>query len=1047
MRQIIKWSLSARVLIVVIAAALIFFGTRQLEDTKVDTLPEFEPPIVEVQTEALGLSAAEVEQLITVPLEADLLAGVAWLDVIRSESVPGLSSVTLIFEPGTDVFRARQMVQERMTQAHALPNVSKPPTMLQPTSSTSRVMMVALTSEELSLIDMSVLARWTIKPRLLGVEGVANVSIYGNREQQLQVQVDPQRLKEHGVTLDEVLATTGNSLWVSPLTFLEASTPGTGGFVETPNQRLGVQHVQPLSTPEELAQVPIEDHPNVRLSDVASIVTDHQPLIGDAVLKDGKPGLLLVVEKFPGTSTPEVTADVEDALDSLRPGLADTQIDSTVYRPATSIEDSIDELTIAAGVGLALIAIVFLAFFFGWRAALVSAISIPISMIVAALVLQVTGNSFNIIVLAGLVMALVVVVDEAILDIDNLMRRKRENQAEGITESGESSIVAAALQMRAPMMTAMLIILLSVLPLFFLNGIADEFYPRLALAYGLAVGAAMLVSLTLTPALASFLLANAPARGDSPLVARLKRTYSMALSRFIQTRGAALVAAALVAAIGLVALTGLSEHSVLPDLKQRELLIRYDGAPGTSEGEMSRVVSAATQELQAIPGVETVGAHVGRAITSDEVVDVQTGEIWVTVRSGADYDSTANAIQDVVDGYPGLSRSVGSYANERVDADLGGSGRDVTARVYGENMSILHEKADEVVAAISAVDGVTDPRIEAPAEGPALEIEVDLEAAQRYGVRPGDVRRTAATLLAGLGVGNLFEEQKVFDVVVWSTPDTRHSLSSIQDLAIGTPDGGQVRLDDVADVRIAPNLAVINREAVSRYIDVTAEIDGRSSGAVRSDIERALDGIQFPQEHRVELLENEGRQVVENRGMAIAIAAAVVMFLLLQLAFGSWRLAALAFAIIPGALAGGAVAAYLDGGNLTIGSYAGFLALLAISARNGIAVISRLQAQAVQREEKLDLGGIVSGTQDRVAPILMTALATALGLLPLMYASGSFGHEIVAPMAIIILGGLVSSLAINLFILPALYLQVAPAPAPAPAPGQLAISQEEASAS
>jgi Cu/Ag efflux pump CusA len=305
-------------------------------------------------------------------------------------------------------------------------------------------------------------------------------------------------------------------------------------------------------------------------------------------------------------------------------------------------------------------------------------------------------------------------------------------------------------------------------------------------------------------------------------------------------------------------------------------------------------------------------------------------------------------------------------------------------------------------------------------------------------------------MLSGLAVGNLFEEQKVFDVVVWSTPEVRHSVTSIQELAIEKPNGGQVRLADVADVRIGPNLALIERESVSRYIDVTADINGRSAGAVKNDIGRALDGIQFPQEHRVELLENEGRQIVENRGMALAIAAAILIFLLLQLAFGSWRLAALAFVIIPGALAGGVVAAYADGGDLTIGSYAGFLALLAISARNGIALINDLQARASQRGEKLDLGGVLSGAQERVTPVVMTAVATAVGLVPLLLVSGSFGHEIVQPMAIIILGGLITSLAVNLFILPALYLQFAPGPQTAPSPAQLAqqaLSQKEASAS
>lgn len=1047
MRQIIEWSMQARVLIVVLAAALVFFGARQVNDAKVDTLPEFEPTIVEVQTEALGLSAAEVEQLITVPLEADLLAGVAWLDVIRSESYPGLSKATLIFEPGTDVMRARQVVQERLTQAAVgLPQVSKAPSMLQPTSSTSRVMMVALTSDELSLIDQSVIARWVIKPRLLGVEGVANVSVYGNREQQLQVQADPQKLQEHGVTLDDVLATTGNALWVSPLTFLEASTPGTGGFIETPQQRLGVQHVQPLSTPEELAQVPIEGHPNVKLSDVATIVTDHQPLIGDAVLKDGQPGLLLVIEKFPGVSTTELTADIEDALAVLQPGLSGMQVDTTVYRPATSIENSIDDLTVAAGVAFVLIAVVLAAFFFGWRAALISAVSIPASLLVAVSLLGLTGESFNIIIVAGLVMALVVIVDEAIIDIDNFLRRRRQIQAEGTAEAGDVSIVEAFHQMRAPMMTAMLIIFLSVMPLFFLNGVAGEFHPPMATAYILAVGGAMLVSLTLTPALAMFLLASAPVREDPPLVAFVKRVYGTALSWFAQTRGVALIGALLVAAIGLVALTQLSEHSVLPDLKQREVLIRYDGAPGTSEGEMSRVVNAATQELQGVSGVETVGAHVGRAITSDQVADVHSGEIWVTIDSGADYDSTASAIEEIVNGYPGLSSSVGSYANERVNADLAGSGRDITARVYGENQTTLVEKSGEVLAAMSAIDGVKDARIEAPAEQPALEVEVDLEAAEQYGLRPGDVRRSAATLLAGLGVGNLFEEQKVFDVVVWSTPDTRANLSAIRDLAIDTPDGGQVHLDDVADVRIAPNLAVVNRDQVSRYIDVTADVDGRGQGAVKNDIEEALDGISFPQEHRVEVIDNEGRRIEENQGMALGIGAAIMIFLLLQLAFGSWRLAGLVFVLVPGALAGGAVAAVLDGGELTIGHYAGFLALLAISVRSGLALISGLQARAEQQGEKLDVTGVLSGAQDRVAPVLTTAAATAVGLLPFLFITNAFGHDIVAPMAIVIVGGLVTSLAVNLFILPALYLQLAVRPEKAASPAPLALSQEEASA-
>jgi Cu/Ag efflux pump CusA len=888
-------------------------------------------------------------------------------------------------------------------------------------------MMISLASKDVSLIDMSVLARWTIRPRLLGVEGVANVSIWGQREQQLQVQVDPAKLQERGVSLDDVIATTGNALWVSPLSFLEASTPGTGGFVESPNQRLGVQHVQPLSTPEELAQVPIENNPNVRLDDVANIVEDHQPLIGNAVVNDG-PGLLLVVEKFPGTSTLDVTENLEAALDDLRPGLAGIEIDSNVYRPATSIDNSIDDLAVAALVSFVLIALVLGAFFFGVRAALIALVAIPLSLLAAGLALQFSGATFNVITLAGLVVAVVVIVDEAIVDVENIMRRRRSLEAGAGNQSAGDRVLAAAMEMRPAMATCMIIALLSLLPLFFLNGQSGEFFPPLALSYGLAIVAAMLVSLTVTPVLASFLLSGATQSQDPPVARWLKHNHSLGLSRFMRMRFAPYIALAVIAAIGLVSLTGLSQSSVLPPLKERELLIQWDGAPGTSQGEMSRIIGAARQELQSIDGVRDVGAHVGRAITSDQVVGVNAGELWVNIDSEADYDDTVTAIQEVVDGYPGLANSVVTYPEQRVNEVLTGSTGDITMRVYGEDMNVLSTKAAEVRQIAAGVDGVVDPRVETPTNEPALEIEVDLEAAERYGLRPGDVRRTAATLLSGILVGSLFEEQKVFDVVVWSTPETRHSVTSVQELAIETPDAGQVRLEDVADVRVAPNLNVINREAVSRYIDVTTNVSGRGTGAVRHDLDQALDAIDFPREHRVEVLgDNEGRQSVENRGVAFAITAAVVMFLLLHLAFGSWRLAALSFVTIPVALAGGALAAVLDGGDLTIGSYAGFLALLALATRNGMALITRFQ-HLHQEGEDFGPALVVRAAQERLVPVLMTALAVGAGLLPLLFMDSIFGHEIVQPMAIVILGGLVTSAAVTLFITPALYLRFAPGP-------------------
>jgi len=1047
MRQIVGWSLQARVLVLAIAVALMIFGSTQLRDMPVDTLPEFQPTTVHVQAEALGLSAAEVEQLVTVPLEQDLLSFVPFVDVIRSESVPGLASLELIFEPGTDLYVARQVVQERLAEAAvALPGASKVPQMLQPLSSTNRVMMVGLTSDDVSLIDMSVLARWTIRPALMGVPGVANVATWGQREQQLQVQIDPQRLQDQGVSLTQVIETTGNALWWSPLGFVEASSPGTGGFIDTPNQRLGIQHIPTISSPEDLAQVPIEDKPAVRLDEVADVVEGHQLLIGDAVINRG-PSLLLVIEKFPGASTLEVTRAVEEELERLRPGLSGIEIDPTIYRPATTIDSGIDDLALAALIGIVLVVLLISVFFLDWRSALVSSVAIPASLAAAGVVLYATGATFNVMVLAGLVIAVAIVVDDAIIDVDHVRRRLRQRRAEGSGQPPASTIVDALTETRGAVVFAALIIFLSVLPLFFLDGPSGEFFPPLALAYVMAVAAAMVVSLTVTPALAMFLLANAPlSENEPPLVRRLKSGYGAAFTRFIRTPGAPYAAVAVLAVVGLAALSQLNQPSLLPEFKQRDLLIHWDGPPGTSQPEMGRIVSAAAGELESIPGIRNVGAHVGRAVTSDQIVGINSGEIWVSIDSAADYDKTVATIRDVVEGYPGLSREVITYPEERVRDILAEPEGDVTVRLYGESIDVLRTEGEELRQILSEIDGVVAPQLDQPAVEPTIEIAVDIAAAERHGLNPGEIRRAAATLVSSIFVGALFEENKVFEVVVWSTPETRASLTSIRDLPIGTPDGSQVRLQDVADVRIAANPNVIKREAISRYIDVTANVSGRDVGSVKDDIERRLPQVELPLEYHAEVLEgNEGLPGAENRGVAFAVAAGIVILLLLQLAFGSWRLAALFFMAAPLALAGGALAAFVDGGDVTIGSYAGFVVLLGIVARTCVVLVRRYQRLREEDGGPISDELIMRGTQEQIAPTLMTALATALAFLPLLLLGDIFGHEIVTPMAIVVLGGLVTSTLFTLFIAPVIYLRFAPALETETL--QLTISEREAPAS
>jgi Cu/Ag efflux pump CusA len=429
-RWLIGSSLKFRLLMVPLAAALIFAGVSRLGAMPVDVLPEYTLPYVEVQTESLGLSAAEVEQLITVPMEQDLLNGVKDVETIRSDSIPGLSSIRLIFERGTNLLHARQLVQERLTQGFALPNVSRPPQMLQPASATGRVMIVGLSTKKLTPIQLSVLARWTIRPRLMGLAGVANVAIWGHRDRLLQVEVDPERLRARGVSLGEVVSTTGNSQLVSPLTYLDASTPGTGGFIDGPNQRLGVRHVLPFGTPSDLAQVPIEGKGSLQLGDVATVVESHPPLIGDAVVNNGD-GLLLVVEKLPGANTLDVTKRVEHALNAMRPGLSGVQINSSVFRPATFIESAIDNLTLALIIAAALAALALAAFMFQWRAVLVSVIVIPASVLAAVLALDLTGATLNALLVVGLLVALGVILDDTIGDVQNIARRLRDRREAG----------------------------------------------------------------------------------------------------------------------------------------------------------------------------------------------------------------------------------------------------------------------------------------------------------------------------------------------------------------------------------------------------------------------------------------------------------------------------------------------------------------------------------------------------------------------------------------------------------------------------------------
>ncbi|MGH2795431.1 MAG: efflux RND transporter permease subunit [Actinomycetota bacterium] len=1027
MRWIVGSSLKLRRVVVVVAAALMVAGFMQLGDTPVDTLPEFAQPTVEVQTEALGLSAVEVEQLITVPLEQDLLNGIAFLETIRSESVPSLSSIELVFEPGTDLLRARQLVQERLTEAHALPNVSKPPTMLQPVSSSRRVMMIGMSSQELSLIEMSLLARWTIKPRLQGVAGVANVAVWGHRERQLQVRVDPSRLRANGVTLPEVVDTTGNALWVSPLTFLEASTPGTGGFIDTPNQRLLIQHLLPVKTADDLARVAITTRNGrtaLRLGDVATVVEDHQPLIGDAALPGGA-GLLLVVEKFPETDTLKVTQDVEEALAGLGPGLSDVRFDTSIYRPADYVRRSIDNVAIALIIGAILLMLVLGAFFWDWRPVVVSGITMAAAAAAALVVLRLRDTTVNSIVIAGLGMALIAIVHDAVSGTDAVLRRLRDRTKDRSSRSIILDVLDATLESRGSLLFATAIIGVAVIPLLFLGGVAGAFYPALVASYLLAILASMVVALTVTPALGMLLLAGDRLdRPEPPLVRKLHGVSDRLVAPLTARPMRAVLAVGLIAAAGLAMLPIIRRGPVLPTFREPVLLVDIDAAPGTSPVEMTRIVAKAGSELRSLPGVRSVGAYVGRAVTSDRIVGINTAEILVAINPQADYEATLTGIRRVMAAYPGIDQDVLIYSNERVTDLLTGIENDVVVRLFGEDLTVLTTKAQEVQGMLAGIDGVTQPVADIPLQEPTLEIEVNLTAAQRHGIKPGDVRRAATTLLSGLEVGQLFDDNKIFEVVVWATPEVRSSIEAVRRLLIDTPEGGQVRLSEVAQVRIAPNPTVIAREAVSRSIDVMANVRGRSLGAVTDDVEAGMARIDFPLDYHAELLQDAAERVAEGRRVvASAIAAAIGILLLLQATFGSWRLAILLFLTLPAAVAGGLVGAAVGDRAVSIGTVGGVIAVLFVTVRNGILLFRRYRH--LERLEGADTGSpmILRGVRDRITPTIISALATFAVLLPVLVRGVRPGTEILHPMAVVVAGGLVSSTLVTTVLLPALYLR------------------------
>lgn len=1032
MNWLIRTSLSLRVLVVAAAIALIVFGVRSLDNIPLDVFPEFAPPVVEIQTEAPGISTEEVENLVTIPIE-NALTGIPFVKTVRSKSVLGLSSVRLIFESDTDLLIARNLVQERLATVSAtLPATVRTPLILPPLSSLSRCLKIGVWKDrpenmvdekeiaafdKQSQMDMTVLARWTIRPRLMSIPGVANVAIWGEKNPQLQVVVDPDRLRSNNITLDTVLQTVR-----------DATVAGSGGFIDTANQRMAIRQIPPVYTPEELGTIVVSYRNGVPLQirDVATVSIDHAPPIGDAII-NSQPGLLLIVEKQPWANTLNVTRGIEAAMVDLEPAMGETRYDTTVFRPATFIERSVANLSHSMLIGCLLVIVILFLFLAEWRSALISAVVIPISLLTAIMVLFWQGGTLNTMVLAGLVIALGEVVDDAIIDVENIIRRLRLNSKLETPRSPFNVVLQASMEVRSAVVYGTMIVVFAFMPVFFLEGLAGSFFRPLARSYILAILSSLAVALTLTPALSLMLLPKIAARQqrESLVVRSLKSMYRALLRPLLKFRKTALAVTGLVFA-GLACILPLLGQELMPNFKETDFLMHWVEKPGIGIDAMNRITVRASEEMMAVDGVRNFGSHIGRAEVADEVVGPNFTELWISIDEEADYDKSVAEVQEIVDGYPGLYRDLLTYLKERIKEVLTGTSASIVVRVYGSNLEELRATARDVSAAMKDVPGVATLKVEPQVLVPQISIKMRPDAASRFGLTPGSMMRSVGTLVNGTQVGEIFQDQKIFGVVVRGEPHLSADVTSLRGLLIDTPSGAQVPLQDVADIRVTPAPNTIKREGASRRIDVTCNVEGRDLGSVATEIEkRVLAQVKFPNGSHPEFLgEYAEAQASNQRIMFLTLFAVIAIVLVLYVDFKSWWLVAIIVLMLPLALLGGVVGVWIAGGTVSLGSLVGFVTILGIAARNGIMLLSHYRH--LQHEENVEHGTelFLRGAEERLAPILMTALTTGLALVPLMITGNISGQEIEYPMAFVILGGLVSSTLLNLFVLPVVFSHV-----------------------
>lgn len=1015
---LVSFAIRFRGIVLALACALLGYGLHSLASAKYGVFPEFAPPQVAIQTEAPGLSPEQVEILVTQPIETSI-NGLAGVESMRSSSIQGVSVITVVFRPGSDIYRARQLVNERLAVVAArLPQGVQPPAMTPLTPTAGTVLAIGLTSDQRSLMDLRTIADWTVARRLLAVPGVAQVSTYGRDVRSLQVQVRPDDLIRFRVGMNDVLAAARKATGVRG-----------AGFVDTVNQRITLQTFGQSLTPEQVARTVLmhEGGASIVLGDVANVVVAPEPPIGAALI-NGKPGVVLMLSQQYGANTREVTTRVEAALQELRPALERevVQLHADLFRPANFIDTATQNVLHALLIGGALVVIILFLFLFDWRTSIISCTAIPLSLVAAVLALQWMGETLNTMTLGGLAIAIGEVVDDAVIGVENVVRRLRENRRLDEPRAEGRVVLDAILEVRSAVVYATFAVLLVFFPVLTLSGVGGRLFGPLGIAYILAVLASLAVALTVTPALSMLLLVGKNRREHrDPPVVRLSRGYYETLLRRIERFPRLVVATALALTITGATMLPFFGGTFLPDLKEGHLILHVSAIPGTSLDESLRIGGLITEALRKVPGVRSVAQHAGRAEAGVDTVGPHYSEFEVDLQpglSGHDQTVAETRMREALANFAGISFSLKTYLMERVEETVSGFTAALAVNVYGTDLDSLERAARDVARELSEVPGAVDVQQQSPPGMPQINVTLRPADLQRWGLDAVEVLDLIRTAYQGDVVGQAYEGNAVFNVTVILDAQARVRLTQIGDLPLRTSGGAYVLLKQVADVYETSGRYQVLHRSAQRVQTVTANVSGRDLASFVSDAKRKIaKDVALPPGAHVEFAGAAEAQAQSQRDLLVnALLAGIGIVLLLSIVIGHWRNLVLVLINLPFAFVGGVFAVALTGGLLSLGSLVGFVTLFGITLRNSILMISHYEHLVTVEGRAWALETAIEGAADRLVPILMTSLVTGLGLLPLALGAGEPGREIEGPMAIVILGGLMTSMALNLLVLPTL---------------------------